>query len=113
MVLCSDPFAAVSLQANQYWRHPFRPVMGGRQAVEFVVLDAEPLGPASDRFALADVQVFLPASNLHPCLDAGNAEGWLRWCSMPCCEAASNCSSRECTPNKLSKAALQLAPALL
>jgi hypothetical protein len=43
-------------QANQYWRHPFRPVMGSRQLVEFVVLDAEPAGQASGRFALADVQ---------------------------------------------------------
>ena len=44
-------------QERQFQRHPFRAVLGSRQLVEYVVLDAEPSGPATARFALADVQV--------------------------------------------------------
>jgi len=44
------------LDAGAFWRSPFRPMMGGRALVEFTVLDAEPAGPATKRWALADVQ---------------------------------------------------------
>ena len=47
----------ILMQANQYWRNPFRPVMGSRQLVEFVVLDVEPVGRATERMVQADVQV--------------------------------------------------------
>ncbi len=47
----------VLLQANQYWRQPFEPVLNSRQLVEFVVLDADVAGPPNGRYVLADVQV--------------------------------------------------------
>ncbi len=50
---------ALIVQANQYWRYPFRPVMGSRQLVEFVVLDVETVGRTTDRMVQADVQVRL------------------------------------------------------
>jgi hypothetical protein len=40
-----------------YWRNPFRPLATAKQLVEYVVLDIEPLGPASQKHALAEVQV--------------------------------------------------------
>ena len=45
------------LQANQYWRQPFEPVLNSRQLVDFVVLDVEVTGQPDGRFVLADVQV--------------------------------------------------------
>ena len=44
MLLCAS-----NAQASQFWRHPFRPVMGSRQLVDFVVLDVEAVGRATDR----------------------------------------------------------------
>ena len=40
-----------------YWRNPFRPLATAKQLVEYVVLDIEPLGPESQKHALAEVQV--------------------------------------------------------
>lgn len=40
-----------------YWRNPFRPLATAKQLVEYVVLDIEPLGPTSQKHALAEVQV--------------------------------------------------------
>lgn len=42
-----------------YWRHPFRPLATAKQLVEYVVLDIQLLGPASQKHALAEVQVTL------------------------------------------------------
>ena len=53
------------LQERQFQRHPFRAVLGSRQLVEYVVLDAEPAGTSTGRFALADVQVGLSAGYPH------------------------------------------------
>ena len=61
MTDCKLDMAHLWMQANQFWRHPFRPVMGSRQLVEFVVLDVEPVGRATDRMVQADVQVRLAA----------------------------------------------------
>eukprot|EP00897_Mesotaenium_endlicherianum_P005218 jgi/Mesen1/4724/ME000241S03763 len=53
----------VYLDATQYWRLPFRPLMSAKLLVEYVVLDVEPLGApeaagrGGQRLALADVQV--------------------------------------------------------
>ncbi|CAL5219010.1 g766 [Coccomyxa viridis] len=47
----------VQMDANQYWRQPFEPVLNSRQLVEFVVLDADVAGPPNGRYVLADVQV--------------------------------------------------------
>ena len=44
------------VDAQVFWRSPFRPMMGGRALVEYTILDAEPAGPATKRWALADVQ---------------------------------------------------------
>jgi nonsense-mediated mRNA decay protein 3 len=44
------------LDAGQFWRAPFRPLMGGRALVEYAILDVEPAGPSTKRWALADVQ---------------------------------------------------------
>ena len=55
-------------QAAAYWRMPFRPVLSSRQLSEYVVLDVEASGIASQRFVEADVQVWavaIPA--LRPC----------------------------------------------
>lgn len=57
----------VCAQERQFQRHPFRAVMGSRQLVEYVVLDAEPAGPSTSRFALADVQVAFTPSCLNIC----------------------------------------------
>ncbi|CAL8460889.1 g420 [Coccomyxa elongata] len=53
---------SVQVDANTYWRYPYRPVMTSRQLVEFVVLDAEPVSASQNasrnsRFVLADVLV--------------------------------------------------------
>lgn len=55
------------MQANAYWRCPYKPVLTNRQLVEFVVLDVEQVGPSSNsKFVLADVQVrFSPSM---PCM---------------------------------------------
>uniref|UniRef100_A0A1D2A6V5 60S ribosomal export protein NMD3 n=1 Tax=Auxenochlorella protothecoides TaxID=3075 RepID=A0A1D2A6V5_AUXPR len=44
-ITLTDPqtMRSASLEAGQYWRAPFRPLMHARQAVEFVVLDCEPV----------------------------------------------------------------------
>lgn len=45
------------VQAPVYWRNPFRPLAMAKQLVEYVVLDIEPLGPQTQKHALAEVQV--------------------------------------------------------
>ena len=40
-----------------YWRNPFRPMATAKQLVEYIVLDIETLGPASQKHSLAEVQV--------------------------------------------------------
>jgi nonsense-mediated mRNA decay protein 3 len=48
------------VDASQYWRVPYRPLLSSRQLVEYVVLDIEHdrgVGSSSGKFALADVQV--------------------------------------------------------
>lgn len=53
------------LQANTYWRYPYRPVLTNRQLVEFVVLDVEQVGPPTNsKFVLADVQVCFLSSQV-------------------------------------------------
>jgi len=53
------------LQANTYWRYPYRPVLTNRQLVEFVVLDVEQVGPSTNsKFVLADVQVHFLSSQV-------------------------------------------------
>ena len=47
----------VCLQAPMYWRNPFRPMATAKQLVEYIVLDIETLGPASQKHSLAEVQV--------------------------------------------------------
>lgn len=47
------------LQAPAYWRLPYRPLLTSRQLVEFVILDIEPLGPTTNRWALAEAQVIM------------------------------------------------------
>ena len=44
------------VDSGVFWRTPFRQMMGGRALVEYTILDAEPAGPATKRWALADVQ---------------------------------------------------------
>ncbi|KAK9846267.1 hypothetical protein WJX81_000414 [Elliptochloris bilobata] len=55
----TDPatLRSVQMDERQFQRHPFRAVLGSRQLVEYVVLDAELAGPSTNRFAVADVQV--------------------------------------------------------
>ena len=48
-------------QAAAYWRMPFRPVLSSRQLSEYVVLDVEASGIASQGFVEADVQVWAVA----------------------------------------------------
>lgn len=67
-LLDPNTLRTVYLDANQYWRYAFRPLLSARQLVEYVVLDVEISGQneyahsaaggkASRKFALADVQV--------------------------------------------------------
>ena len=53
----SHVYLTTCLQAPMYWRNPFRPLATAKQLVEYVVLDIEPLGPESQKHALAEVQV--------------------------------------------------------
>lgn len=62
----TDPLTlrSAAMEANGYWRSPFRPLMSSRQLVEYVVLDAEVVesgGPASynhdGKFCLAECQL--------------------------------------------------------
>ncbi|MCJ1354287.1 MAG: hypothetical protein MMC33_004274 [Icmadophila ericetorum] len=52
-----SPTKPLALQANQYWRQPYEPVLNSRQLVEFVVLDVDAAGQPNGRYVLADVQV--------------------------------------------------------
>ncbi|KAL5710729.1 hypothetical protein ACHQM5_021259 [Ranunculus cassubicifolius] len=58
-----DPFTLryAFLDADQYYRNPFKALFSGKQLVEYVVLDVEPVGSevhiAGSKYALADVQV--------------------------------------------------------
>ncbi|KAF5190562.1 60S ribosomal export protein NMD3 [Thalictrum thalictroides] len=62
-VVLLDPFTLRSdfIDADKYWRVPFKPLLSCKQLVEYIVLDVEPLGyelnVAGSRYALADVQV--------------------------------------------------------
>jgi len=44
-------------QAPVYWRNAFRALASAKQLVEYVVLDIEPLGPATAKHTLAEAQV--------------------------------------------------------
>ncbi|XP_031504190.1 uncharacterized protein LOC116266871 [Nymphaea colorata] len=58
-----DPFTLRHsyLDANQYWRAPFKPLLSSRQLVEYVILDIEPavggMSHNGTKYALADAQV--------------------------------------------------------
>ncbi|KAK4801090.1 hypothetical protein SAY86_021577 [Trapa natans] len=58
-----DPFTLrhCFLDADQYWRSSFKPLLTSRQLIEYIVLDVEIISPevniGGSRYALADVQV--------------------------------------------------------
>ncbi len=54
-----------------YWRNPFRPLALGKQLVEYVVLDIEPLGPSTSKHTLVEAQVRLLLRRALPSLTSG------------------------------------------
>ncbi|CAI9110289.1 OLC1v1010287C1 [Oldenlandia corymbosa var. corymbosa] len=62
-VALMDPFTLrhCFLDADQYWRSPFKSLLSSRQLVEYVVLDVEPISSevivGGSRYLLADAQV--------------------------------------------------------
>lgn len=58
-LLFMDPLTLRTIQvdANTYFRQPYRPLVNAKQLVEYVILDIEPLGPENNKWALAEAQV--------------------------------------------------------
>nr|ABV28352.1 nonsense-mediated mRNA decary protein 3 [Taiwania cryptomerioides] len=62
-IMLLDPFTSrhAFMDANQYWRVPFRPLLSGRQLVEYIVLDIEVnvglITVGGMKYSLADAQV--------------------------------------------------------
>eukprot|EP00873_Tetraselmis_striata_P002466 jgi/Tetstr1/422730/TSEL_013527.t1 len=58
-LLFMDPTTLRTYQvdSNTFFRQPYRPLTNAKQLVEYVVLDIEPLGPETNKWALAEAQV--------------------------------------------------------
>jgi len=54
-----DPFSLLTAEMNAtaFWKSPFRAISSASQLVEYVVLDATPLGKARGKWELAEVEV--------------------------------------------------------
>ncbi len=54
---CPATLRQVQMDATQYYRQPFKALLGSRQLVEYVVLECEVTGYAVGKLQLAEVQV--------------------------------------------------------
>lgn len=56
-VVDPNTMASAELSAIQFWKNPFPVLMNSKQTTEFVVLDIEPTGDESGKYAMADATV--------------------------------------------------------